>query len=238
MDNRVQVGFKRHASREPGEVQSTPSYHSLNSAFDLLTQREAMKSFFVLIVCFFQLLVLPGTSVEEIKNLEIKVQLDQRTLSNLLEQLSPYYSETVIQTDTYFATNEGRLKLREEKDRTSYLIRYQRPNVEEAKESHCFFYPIGNASLFLSVLGDCLREEIKVKKQRAVYMLKPHIRVHLDQVENLGDFLEIEILLSREIPLAAAEIEMQELQERLQIGHLPKINCGYRELFLHVVSAS
>ena len=190
-----------------------------------------MNDFFVFIICcLFHFSLLQGTSIEAMKNLEIKVQLNQKTLSNLVVQLNPYYSETLIQTDTYFMTKEGRLKLREENGKEAYLIRYQRPDLEEAKESNYFFYPINNASLFLSVLGDSLREELKVKKQRGLYFPKPHIRVHLDQVDGLGDFLEIEIILSKDMPLAIAEIEMQELQEWLQLVNLPNINCGYLEL--------
>lgn len=164
------------------------------------------------------------------KNLELKVHLDQETLSNLRAQLSPYYSETLIQTDTYFVTKQGRLKLREENNKNAYLIRYQRPDLEEAKESSYLFYPIMDVNLFLSVLGDSLKEELKVKKQRALYFPKSHIRVHLDDVENLGHFLEIEIILSKDVPLTIAEIEMQELQDWLQLSDLSKINCGYREL--------
>lgn len=192
-----------------------------------------MKGFFVFIFCFLlRLSLLQGasSSIEAMKNLEIKVQLNQETLNNLMVQLNPYYSETLIQIDTYFMTKEGRLKLREEEGKDAYLIRYQRPDLEEAKESNYLFYPVNNVSLFLSVLGDSLKEELKVKKQRALYFPKPHIRVHLDQVNDLGDFLEIEIILSKDISLSVAEIEMQELQEWLQLVNLPKINCGYREL--------
>jgi adenylate cyclase len=164
------------------------------------------------------------------KNLEIKLQLDQTTLNNLVVHLKPYYSETLIQTDTYFVTKQGRLKLREENGKKAYLIRYQRPDLEEPKESDYLFYSVDNVTLFLSVLGDSLREELKVKKRRALYFPKPHLRVHLDQVENLGDFLEIEIILSEEVPLSTAETEMRELQQELQLLNLKKIDCGYREL--------
>ncbi len=164
------------------------------------------------------------------RNLELKVQLNQESLNNLIAQLSPYYSETLIQTDTYFASKEGRLKLREEKGKSACLIRYQRPNLQDPKEANYVLYPIKDVDQFFAVFGDFLQEELKVKKQRALYFPKPHIRVHLDQVEELGDFLEIEVPLSKDVPLAVAETEMRELQKRLQLENLNKIDCGYREL--------
>lgn len=184
-----------------------------------------------ILVCFLLYASLSqGVSLETMKNLELKVQLDQETLNNLFVQLNPYYSETIIQTDTYFVTQQGRFKLREEYGKDAYLIRYQRPNLEGSKESNYLFYPIHDIDLFLSVLGDSLQEELKVKKQRTLYFPKPHIRVHLDRVEDLGDFLEIEIILSKNVPLSVAETEMQELIESLQLINLNKIDCGYREL--------
>lgn len=168
--------------------------------------------------------------MERMKNLELKVQLDPETFDSLKALLAPYYSETLSQTDTYFVTKHGRLKLREENGKNAYFIHYQRPNLQEAKQSNYLFYPVDDVGLFLSVFGDSLEEEVKVKKQRALYFPKPHIRVHLDQVEGLGNFLEIEIILSNEAPLALAETEMEELQDWLQLLNLRKITHGYREL--------
>ncbi len=166
------------------------------------------------------------------KNLEVKIALNHEEMEPLKEELKPYFAEMLVQTDTYFVTKQGRLKLREEQGKGAYLNRYERPDLEEAKQSHYLFYPVDDVDLFFSVFGDSLKEEIKVKKVRALYFPKPHIRVHLDSVEELGDFLEIEIILSKEVPLAVAEVEMAELQNRLQLTHLSKITCGYRELLL------
>lgn len=192
--------------------------------------------------CFFCLLFISfqsdATPVETMKNLELKIQLNQEKFDNLTTLLNPYYSETLAQTDTYFASKQGRLKLREQNGKKAYLIRYQRPDLEEAKQSSYLFYPIDDVSLFLSVLGDSLKEEIKVKKQRALYLPKPHIRIHLDQVESLGDFLEIEIVLSKEMPRSLAETEMCELQDWLQLTHLRKITHGYRELLQQKMTTS
>lgn len=168
--------------------------------------------------------------IAEMKNLEFKVALDSNAFDSLKAKLSPYYSTTLFQIDTYFEAKEGRLKLREENGDYAYFIHYHRPDIEEAKESNYLFYPVDDVGLFLSVFGNSLKEEIKVKKQRILYLPKPHIRVHLDQVEDLGNFLEIEIILSQEVSLAVAEMEMKALKEELQLENLQKIANGYREL--------
>lgn len=188
-----------------------------------------MKLIFTLSLSFL-LYASQGISLEMMKNLELKVQLDEESLRNLIVVLQPYYSEVISQTDTYFVTSEGRLKLREEEGKGAYMIRYLRPNLEQAKESDYLFYPIDDVDLFLSIFKDVLQNEIQVKKERMLYFPKPHIRVHLDRVESLGDFLEIEIILSKEVSLEIAKAEMQALQESLQLNNLNKINCGYREL--------
>lgn len=178
---------------------------------------------------FVACLLLMSFSLEAMKNLEIKVQLDEDSKNRLGEKLRPYYADKLFQTDTYFLTKEGRLKLREEEGKGAYLIRYLRPDLEAAKESDYLFYPITDVKLFLCVLGDAIKEEIKVIKQRELFFPKPHIRVHLDKVIDLGDFLEIEIILG-DVSQAIAEIEMQELIEWLQLKDLPKMRFGYREL--------
>ncbi len=195
-----------------------------------------MKYFVKYLICFLFLTSLLEAEVR--KNLEIKLQLDGEKFQDLQTQLIPYYRETLLQTDTYFKTKQGRLKLRVEEGKKTYLIRYERPDLEEAKQSNYQFYPVDDAPLFLSVLGDSIAEEIQVKKSRALYFPKPHIRVHLDQVEKLGNFLEVEIILSNEVALEVAEKEMRELQEWLQLASCKKITQSYRELLQQTLSSA
>lgn len=177
-----------------------------------------------------------GDAIQPMKNLELKVQLDEDALSYLSEQLKPYFAEILLQTDTYFVTHEGRFKLREEEGKNAYLIRYERPDQKTAKQSDYLFYPIHDPLLFRSVMNDCLKEEVVVKKQRSLYFPKPDIRIHLDEVVDLGCFLEIEIILSESMSLMAANQEMEELQKWLQLDNQRKISKGYRELLLETAS--
>src|SRR5579863_10535110 len=99
-----------------------------------------MKGFFKPFFCMlFSLFLLEATPVETMKNLELKVQLNPERLCHLTTKLTPYYSETLFQTDTYFITSQGRLKLREENGNNAYLIRYLRPDLEGAKQSNYLF---------------------------------------------------------------------------------------------------
>lgn len=190
-----------------------------------------MKNFCRLfLACLLSAFQLQGSSVEVMRNLELKVQLDEDAFTRVQDRLHADYAETLFQTDTYFETKEGRLKLREEKGKRAYFIRYERPDCQEAKQSNYLFYPVEDVDLFFSLFGDSLKEEIKVVKQRNLYFPKPYIRVHLDQVEGLGKFLEIEIILSKEVSLSSAETTMRHLQDWLRLDGLPKISHGYREL--------
>ena len=125
-------------------------------------------------------------------NLEIKAYC-----SNLIETESKIktiatdYLGTDTQTDTYFHTKTGRFKLRESSLSGSYLIPYIRPDQTEAKLSLYGKINVSDSQnikyLFKKLLGiRCI-----VKKKRIIYFYE-NVRIHLDHVENLGNFIEFE----------------------------------------------
>lgn len=159
------------------------------------------------------------------KNLELKI--DAKEIN--IEYISKYYIETLIQKDTYFQTRTGRLKLREEKGKGAYVIYYNRPDVSNEKISDYIFYPIENSELFFQVFGNALKEEIVIEKERKLYIYKD-ARIHFDTVKNLGNFLEIEVILKKDNE-TAQEI-MNELVNILNIKKENSISYGYREMLL------
>jgi adenylate cyclase class IV len=100
------------------------------------------------------------------------------------------------QRDTFYHCPEGRLKLRQETGAPSQLIFYHRPDAKAPKASHYFLAPVGDEDAgALSVLLEAawgLRG--RVVKERTLYR-KETTRIHLDRVEGLGDFLELEVVL-------------------------------------------
>jgi adenylate cyclase class IV len=101
----------------------------------------------------------------------------------------------IIQDDTFFACNNGRLKLRAFSADKGELIFYRRTNQKGPKES---FY-IVSQSASPDTLRECLSlaygQVGRVRKNRTLF-LSGRTRIHLDRVEGLGEFLELEVMLA------------------------------------------
>ena len=99
----------------------------------------------------------------------------------------------LIQIDTFFYVNEGRLKLREFADGTAELIAYHRPDREGPKTSD-YVRSNCDGKTMLSALTRSLGVIGVVKKERTVFFVD-QTRIHLDRVDGLGTFLELEVVL-------------------------------------------
>lgn len=96
------------------------------------------------------------------------------------------------QVDTYFKATNGRLKLREGQIENT-LIHYHRTNQAGPKKSEVtLYYPNPNSSL-KKILTDSIGILTIVDKQRAIYFID-NVKFHLDQVKDLGSFVEIEAI--------------------------------------------
>jgi len=165
------------------------------------------------------------------KNLELKLCIGSEVaFENLKKNLSCFYQKTLHQVDTYFRVPKGRLKLREEPSR-KYIIRYDRPDTEQ-KVSQYEFYPIDDIDKFKKVFDGALDVEIVIKKERLLYIIH-NARIHLDTVEGLGTFLEIEIVINNSKDDENSEEFMEELKDTYYLSQFEKIKCGYRELMIN-----
>lgn len=105
--------------------------------------------------------------------------------------LNPFFAGEDHQVDTYFNVPTGRLKLREGTIEQS-LIFYQRSNSAAAKQSDVILYPGADAAL-KQILQQSLGVKTVVDKLRRIYFIE-NVKFHFDQVENLGEFLEVEAI--------------------------------------------
>jgi adenylate cyclase class IV len=133
------------------------------------------------------------------RNLEIKIAVTPAQLEAFDATVRSAGLPVVAlgQVDTYFAVTSGRLKLRETTDergeRTAELIAYQRPDVEGPRWSdyeRLALSPPAAASL-KAMLAATAGVASVVAKRRTV-AIRDRSRIHLDRVEQLGCFLEIE----------------------------------------------
>lgn len=99
------------------------------------------------------------------------------------------------QIDTYFAVRSGRLKLRETRGaRTATLIWYDRPNRIGSRSSHYRLIPVHEPAALKAALASALGILAVVRKRREL-LLYDNVRIHLDRVQNLGNFGELEAVV-------------------------------------------
>src|SRR4051794_30182631 len=97
------------------------------------------------------------------------------------------------QRDTYFAARRGRLKLREQEPGAAELIAYGGADAGEAGESRYRIAPVREPQALREALDAALGTVVVVDKRRRL-LLWEGVRIHLDRVEGLGAFVELEVV--------------------------------------------
>jgi predicted adenylyl cyclase CyaB len=129
----------------------------------------------------------------KILNIECKAKVESLdSYESQLIQKNPRFVGTDFQTDTYFDVPKGRLKLREGNIENA-LIFYERPDTEVAKKSDILLYKHKPDITLKAILELQFGIKAVVKKSRKIYFVD-HVKFHFDQVENLGTFVEIEVI--------------------------------------------
>ena len=126
-------------------------------------------------------------------NIEIKAKCtDLEKIRTILTKQQTRFIGTDHQIDTYFKVNRGRLKLREGNIENA-LIHYSRPNQAGPKKSEVILYKNKPNSSLKAVLETSLGVLTIIDKQRSIYFIN-NVKFHLDEVKNLGTFVEIEAI--------------------------------------------
>jgi predicted adenylyl cyclase CyaB len=134
------------------------------------------------------------------------------------------------QTDTYFITRAGRLKLRESSLAGAQLIPYLRPDERSAKRSDYQVLPVEDGPGLARMLSAMLGVHRVVRKRREIALYE-NVRIHLDRVEALGDFVELEAVWDGgEAGLAAEQRRIAWLRERLGIRDEDVVAGSYETL--------
>lgn len=132
------------------------------------------------------------------------------------------------QTDLFFHAPTARLKLRLFGDGTGELIAYRRPDLPGARGSDYEIYPTTEPGSLRRTLEAALELQGIVRKRRRL-LLGRHTRIHLDEVDGLGNFVELETVL-RDQSDADAHSELTEVATALGLSTLPAVPGAYLDL--------
>jgi predicted adenylyl cyclase CyaB len=128
-------------------------------------------------------------------NIEIKAHMQElAAVEAIAARLSGRGPEIMHQLDIFFQRGPARLKLRILGPDRGELIQYERPNRPEARASHYAIARTTDPYVLRDILARTLGIVGTVQKERRVFLIE-QTRVHLDRVEGLGNFLELEVVL-------------------------------------------
>ncbi len=134
----------------------------------------------------------------------------------------------LLQTDTYFCVLRGRLKVREISDDGAELIYYERAEETLERWSTYSTVTIPEPALLKQQLSSALGVLVVVKKKRELFLFEG-TRIHIDDVEGLGCFLEFEVPVHDE---QDATRQMKFLRERFAIREDSIFTPSYSDLIL------
>jgi homotetrameric cytidine deaminase len=169
------------------------------------------------------------------RNVELKARDPDpaRTLERALAIGAEEIGE-IRQRDTYFAGARGRLKLREQETDGPLLfdelIEYSRADSVDARTSTYRRVPVGDAAPLREALEAAYGADVTVTKRRRLLQWEG-VRIHLDEVERLGSYLEIEAVADPESDLTAEHEKVERLREELGIGDADLVATSYADLF-------
>lgn len=163
-------------------------------------------------------------------NLEVKIRIaDLASIRQGLASLQPQWVGRLHQVDTYFHARCGRLKLRQIEGQTAQLISYDRPDVAGVRTSSYHIVPCPDPALLLIALTAALGVRCRVEKIRDLYLWH-NVRIHLDQVTGLGDFLELEAVLSPHEHVNLSQQRLATILARLGLTDSIRIGGSYADL--------
>ena len=164
------------------------------------------------------------------RNIEIKARIDDiEALLPPARALAGADAELIAQDDSFFAVPHGRLKLRQFADGSAELIHYHRPDSAEAKASDYVRAPVAEPASMRDALARGCGLLGRVRKQRWLLRVG-QTRVHLDRVEGLGDFMELEVVLRDEQGDAEGVAIAEALMQQLGLQQAPRLAGSYLDL--------
>lgn len=163
-------------------------------------------------------------------NVEIKASRSNiDSIRQILKEKGADFKGTDHQIDTYFNVKNGRLKLRECNIENN-LIFYDRPDQGGPKTSEVTLIHKPKKE-YIDILSKSLGAKIIVNKKREIYFID-NIKFHLDEVEGLGKFVEIEAKLDNPNDKERLKAQVDEYMKLFEIDESHLVSDSYSDLLL------
>ena len=166
------------------------------------------------------------------RNIEIKARLrDLDTARKTAAGIATNRLGVQEQIDTYFHCRHGRLKLRQIDRLSAQLVWYVRPDDTTPKPSEYQLVPVSNPETLKTALTAALGIRGVVSKRREIFLYH-NVRIHLDDVEGLGHFLEFEAVLDHRVDDAAGRAQLDDLMKTFDIEPGDLLAKSYGDMIL------
>ncbi len=167
------------------------------------------------------------------QNIEIKaVYQDFDFAKSVIAKLGGDFYSSLEQKDVYFNVRNGRMKLRFLNENEGYLVHYERANESGPKSSYYEIFHAEPPDELQKLLEPALGVRAVVKKKRDVYLID-NVRVHLDEVETLGRFLEFEAVLDENQNAADEREKLGRYMQEFKISEDSLVEDSYLDLLLN-----
>jgi predicted adenylyl cyclase CyaB len=164
------------------------------------------------------------------RNLELKARCAcLATARQAILQLDIRGADVQLQTDTFFQAPHGRLKLRVIAERKAELIWYDRPDSPGARTSTYHLVSVSDPAGLKAALAAAVGVRGVVRKRREIYLWQ-NVRIHLDDVEGLGTFVELEAVITTDAEAAQAPAQLRELSPLLGLREEDCLAAAYVDL--------
>jgi predicted adenylyl cyclase CyaB len=164
------------------------------------------------------------------RNVEIKVRLRARArVERALARLPARDAGRESQFDVFYKCPHGRLKLRESSREGAVLIHYERADAPTLRTSDYALVRVADAEALRRLLDVALGRCGEVRKERHLYLVD-NVRVHLDEVEGLGSFLELEAVVDAAHPEPDCRARAAALLDSLGVAPGDELAVAYVDL--------
>jgi adenylate cyclase, class 2 len=163
------------------------------------------------------------------RNIELKaVDGDPAHSLGVCRSIGAVDRGVIRQRDTYFNVDRGGLKLRQETPGSPHLVQFERPNRRHQRQSSYRIVSVDDAEALRAALEAALGISCVVEKQRRLFLWR-QVRIHLDNVKDLGRFIELEAVAPADSDLSDEHQLVTELRDAFAMTDDRLCSVGYAE---------